>query len=78
MGNKETLEKPNIRAALLDFYNKNYSANRAYSVFLTNRPIEECIKLAVDAYSDIPNNKLHKISYKKEPCPFGGINQQQK
>jgi secreted Zn-dependent insulinase-like peptidase len=78
MGNKETLAKPNIRAALLDFHKNQYSSNRAYSVFLTNRPIEECIKLTVDAYSDIPNKHLAPISYANEPNPYAGINQLQK
>lgn len=58
-GNKTTLDKPNIREVLIEFYNKYYSANKMKLVIMTNKKIKNHI---VDIFSKVKNYDLkHNI-----------------
>lgn len=55
-GNLETLNKPLIRETLIDFHKKYYSSHLMSLVLVSNLPIEEMNKLAMDMFKDVPIN----------------------
>ncbi|ARF09651.1 Zn-dependent peptidase [Indivirus ILV1] len=59
IGNKETLNKPNIRNALLEFYDKYYSSNIMKLVILTNKKVKNNI---IDIFSQVKNKNV-KITH---------------
>jgi insulysin len=54
-GNLETLNKPGIRDALIQFYNRHYSANLMTLCLVGNHTLDELEKMAVDNFVDIQN-----------------------
>ena len=77
IGSKETLNKPGIRDALLDFHSKYYSSNLGFACLYNNQPISTMKKYAVSMLSDIPNNNSVAPDYKTAQKPYG-INQLKK
>lgn len=57
-GSLETLADKEVSArdAMLDFYQKNYSANRMSLVILGNKPLDELEELARSKFSAVKNN----------------------
>lgn len=56
-GNLQTLNKPKVRDALLDFHSKYYSSHVMSLVLISNLPIEELNKTASELFSAVPLNK---------------------
>jgi insulysin len=56
-GNLETLNKPNIRDALLDFHKKYYSSNLMSLVMLSPKPLEEMEKITDDLFTHVEYNQ---------------------
>lgn len=52
--------------AVKQWYQENYSANRMHLVALSSLPIEEMVKLAVQKFSDVPNQQSAQTSYPAE------------
>ena len=71
MGNNETLRKPGIKQALLDFHSKYYSSNLSFAALFSNQPIETQKNQAVEKFSGVENKNLPKTSYKDWPVPYG-------
>ena len=66
-GTLETLNIPNIKDKVLDFYKKYYSANNMTLVVLDKQPLDLLEKTIVSIFSDVPNNLSYKpndLSYK--------------
>jgi len=57
VGSKETLNIPNIRDKLIEFYHKYYVANNMKLIIIDKRPIDEIYKIA-QIYADIPNKSI--------------------
>jgi len=57
-GNLSTLNKDGIREALLEFYEKYYSANLMKLCILGAESLDELEKLARDLFSHVPNKSL--------------------
>jgi insulysin len=75
-GSLKTLNVPNIRNKLIDFYNKYYSANIMNLVIIGNHSIEHLEKMVISSFSDIPNKNI-TISQIKN-IPFSITNKPQK
>lgn len=66
-GNLQTLNKPNIRDALLDFHNKYYSSNLMSLVMLSPKPLEEMEKITDDLFTQVEyNQNINNESLQKE------------
>jgi len=63
-GNKDTLSGDN-RPALLDFYNKYYSASNMKLVLISNIPMQNLFGIAKKYFSDIPTRKVNIPSMPK-------------
>ena len=72
-GNLETLSKPEIRNALLDFHARYYSANVMNLVMLSNRNLEDLEKLADNLFSNVKNFDFQIPNY-NDPIPFDNEN----
>lgn len=57
VGNLETLDVPNIRDLVVDFYNRFYSSHIMKLVILTNKPVNEIENTVIDIFSKIPLRK---------------------
>lgn len=68
-GNLETLNKPNIREALLDMHSKYYSSELMSLVILSPKSIEEMEKLIDSLFTDVPKiDNLTLPKYDKIPA----------
>ena len=54
-GTIETLKRDDIREKLVDFYQKNYSANLMKLVVLDKKPLEEIEKIAIRLFTEVKN-----------------------
>jgi len=70
IGNEQTLRKPGIREALLDFHKKYYSSNIGFACLYNNQPIEDLRKVAIDLLGGIPNNNATYPDYTDALRPF--------
>lgn len=64
VGNLETLKdlpEKSLRDALLDFYNKHYSANKMRLVVLGKEPLDKLKGWVETKFSDIPNKNIEVI-----------------
>ena len=57
-GSKETLEFPNIREDLIEFYRKFYSSNLMKLVIYGQEDVETLEKWAIDIFSSVKNNNI--------------------
>jgi len=64
-GNMETLKKPGIREALLDYHSKNYSANAMTIALLSNLSLDDLEKLAIEHFSGIVNKNVKILDTSK-------------
>lgn len=65
-GNKKTLNVPNIRDKLVEFYNSNYSSNIMNLVVYTEKKMEQIKKIIKKIFINVPNKNLpSKIPYCK-------------
>ena len=71
IGNKETLMKPGIGEALLDFHAKYYSSNIGFACLYNNQPLETMRKYAIELLSGIENKKAVAPNYKDFLKPYG-------
>ena len=62
-GNLETLQKPEIREKVIEFYNINYDPKIMTVCVFSNKSIEELKNLVIKYFSKIPN----KINFNKTP-----------
>ena len=62
-GDLTTLQKPNIRDELIEFYKKYYSANLMKLVLYSKENIEEIEKLAYQYFSPIENQSIQPLKY---------------
>lgn len=68
-GNLETLNKPHIRDALLEFHGKLYSSDVMSLVLLSDKSIEELEKLVDSLFSNVPQiPNFHKPLYDGIPA----------
>jgi insulysin len=58
IGNKQTLDKDDIRDQLLDFYDKWYSANTMKLCVYSNKELDDIEKIVVDKFSSIENKQI--------------------
>lgn len=65
----ETLQQPNIRQALLDFYRSHYSANRMALAVLGSESLDELEVYVREIFSDVPNYNFPDL-YSSAPVPF--------
>ena len=68
-GNLKTLNKPNIRNALIDFHKKYYSASLMSLCILNKKSIEELETIVNEVFNKIPNFDV-KLPNFSEPFPF--------
>ena len=68
-GSAETLDKEGIRDRLLEFHDKNYSANMMTLGIGGRHSLDYLEKLAVDYFSDIKNKNVLPLKF-DEPIPF--------
>jgi secreted Zn-dependent insulinase-like peptidase len=64
VGNLETLKdtpEKSLRDALLDFYDKHYSANKMRLVVLGKEPLAKLKNWVVEKFSDIPNKDIESF-----------------
>ncbi|KRW98246.1 Metalloenzyme, LuxS/M16 peptidase-like protein [Pseudocohnilembus persalinus] len=66
-GNLKTLDKPDIREALLKFYDKYYSSNLMKLVLYSNQSIEQLEQYAISKFTEIPNKNLTRPRYNQIP-----------
>ena len=66
IGNKESLQVPNILAELKKFYDAKYSSHLMNLVLAGNHSIEELHKMAVDNFSDIQRKDIPARDFTKE------------
>ena len=57
-GNFETLQKPNVRDVLIEFYNKYYSSNIMKLVIYDNKSIEDSEKYVTELFSLVKNKNV--------------------
>ena len=62
-GNLETLDKPGVRNALLEFHSKHYSANQMGLVLCGNQGLDELSEIAAEHFSAIVDKQLATIDY---------------
>jgi insulysin len=62
-GNLETLDKPGVRDALLEFHSKHYSANQMGLVLCGNQNLDELSEIAAEHFSAITDKQLATIDY---------------
>jgi insulysin len=62
-GNLNTLNKPNIRELLLDYYERNYSANLMSVCLVGNYPLDELEHMANAQFSQIADKGLTLKKY---------------
>lgn len=74
IGNKETLQKPGVRPALLKFWQETYSANLMTAFVYGKASLEALQAIAEPLLLQIPDKQLKRINYKKLPAPFGAGN----
>jgi len=72
-GNLETLNKPDIRKALLDFHATYYSANIMSLVMLSNKNLDDLEKLADNMFCNVKNFDFTLPNY-YSPEPFNKEN----
>lgn len=63
-GDKTTLANPNLRKMLLNFYNKNYSANLMKLTIYSNEKPDTLARWVNEMFSKIPNKKYKKFEMK--------------
>eukprot|EP01022_Parablepharisma_sp_SALTPOND_P008142 TRINITY_DN135276_c2_g1_i1.p1 TRINITY_DN135276_c2_g1~~TRINITY_DN135276_c2_g1_i1.p1 ORF type:complete len:1115 (-),score=53.18 TRINITY_DN135276_c2_g1_i1:2733-5687(-) len=68
-GSSETLRKDGIRNQLLDFYDKNYSANLMTLTILGNHPLDYLESLAIEHFTGIEEKKVAPEDF-SQPVPF--------
>lgn len=69
-GNKQTLDKEGVRDAVMNYYDKYYSANQMFAVCVSPNELQDMINKAVKIYSGIKNNKNTKLTYVEKPLPY--------
>jgi insulysin len=69
IGNKTTLEKPNIRKELLKFYDRYYSANQMKLVVLANKKVKDHI---IKIFNKVKNKNIKHTEIKS--LPFSSTN----
>lgn len=60
VGNLETLPNETVRPALLDFYQKHYSADRMSAIIIGREEIGTLLKWGETLFADIPNRDTEK------------------
>ena len=75
-GSLETLNKPNIREALLEFYNKYYSSDRMALCVLSNKRIDELDKIVTNLFNEVPKRKNVIIPKYDINLPYDSANLQ--
>lgn len=68
-GNLDTLGKPGIRDALIEFHKNYYSSNLMNLCIVGNGPLEDLEKLAIENFEDIENKEI-VLEDKSHPHPF--------
>lgn len=69
-GNSETLNVPNIRGALLEFYHQHYSAQNMALIVLGKEPIEQLQEWVEEYFSDIPCPETYQPFQPPKVKPF--------
>lgn len=69
-GNLETLQKPGIRDALLEFHKKWYSADLMTLVVYSNQDLDEMESQIFELFADVPNKEISPLEYKNELKAF--------
>ena len=70
-----TLKHDSIRDDLLNFYNKNYSANQMKLVLYSDRNIETLEQIATTHFRNVKNNNVKQPIYNE--IPFDQSNMKQ-
>lgn len=61
-GSIETLNVPDIRDKVVDFFDKYYSANNMYLCVLGKESVNELTRMVTDIFSSIKNNEVKEVS----------------
>ena len=75
-GSLETLNKPNIREALLEYYNKYYSSDRMALCVLSNKSIDELDKIVTNLFNAVPKREKVIIPKYDINLPYDSSNLQ--
>lgn len=65
-GNLQTLDKPNIRALLLDYYEKYFSANQMSLSLVANYSLDQLEEMAIDKFGGIKDKEIKLRDYSLE------------
>lgn len=68
MGNKDTLIKVS-QETLKQWYREHYSANRMRLIVNSILPLDELIKMVIEDFKEIPNNRLPELNVDVEMLP---------
>ena len=68
-GDLETLDKPGVRQALVDFHARYYSANLMRCVILGKESLDELESLATTYFTDVPNKRARPSAIVANPFP---------
>jgi insulysin len=60
-GSKKTLNKPNIRNVLIDFFNKYYISENISICIASSKPIDEMKQILTNTFGNIENKKANNI-----------------
>lgn len=73
-GNLETLQKSEIRDELIKFYNKYYSSHMMSLILISNKTIEEMVKIVNNLFDKIPKKENFKTPIYNKVLPYNKNN----
>lgn len=73
-GSIETLDKPNVREALIKFHTQYYSSQIMTLCVLSNKTIEELEKLVDELFSQVPQREKFSLPRYDEVFPYDSSN----
>ena len=73
-GNLETLQKSEIRDELIKFYNKYYSSHMMSLILISNKTIEEMVKIVNNLFDKIPKKENFETPIYNKVLPYNKNN----
>lgn len=71
MGNRQTLDKPGVKEALVQFWKEKYSSNLMHVILLSTESCQNMLEKAAPVLERVENRNLGPFTYSKSEPAFG-------